>query len=408
MNLFGGIWDAGCSWVQNGAHVIAKTIMIGPVLGGEAVKCVSKCVSVPLKAVGADRFADVIDNAGKAVADAGETLSDVVVAAADIGTGSVLAVGSFIVGEDATADKLGQNIRESLESLESNAESAVEHLSAVKDNFVGKAQFDLAHSKYVQLMTANRENVAGIRKEREKLKNKINEILKSINKQKAASVALFDRFAAVTCKIAQWSVSRYETDDVFYGEDVNVVPLRSDAEIFTDVDFRNDPIWSHIKGVFTAGLLTVSQVEDVMVKIKGYERAAEASWEQDRETNRRYKKLLESLDFVKDAFDMFVPLYTRLQDELEYAISSLSQIMAQRDMYYFADADVKINPYFLPKHHLNILIACDKLTRILCEMNKRHYVQERDNEAEFIEDDRKKVCLLKKCEFREVEKLLAA
>ena len=219
---------------------------------------------------------------------------------------------------------------------------------------------------------------------------------------------MFDRFVIASRKIAEWRVARYETSDVFIATPVNVAPLKSDAEIFADVDFRNDPIWNHIKGAFTAGFLTVSQVEDANVKIEGYERAARSSWDQDRETNSKYKKLLESLEFVGSAFDVFVPLYSKLQDELEYALSSVSLIMAHRDMYYFADANVTVNPYFLPKHHLNILMACDKLTRILCEMNKRHYIQMADGVPVTIEEDRKKVASLKLREYREVEILLAS
>lgn len=203
-------------------------------------------------------------------------------------------------------------------------------------------------------------------------------------------------------------MARYDTEDVFISEPVAEAPLKSAAEVFSDVDFRNDPVWNHIKGVFTAGLLTVSQVEDAKVKIEGYRLAAQATWNQDRELNVKYKKLFESLDFVKKAFDVFVPLYSRLQDELEYALSSVSQIMAQRDMYYFADANVKVNPYFLPGHQLNILMACDKLTRMLCEMNKRHYVAVVDNVATEIEEDRKKVESLRSDEYHEVEMLIAA
>ena len=408
MSFFSKAWDSACGLVHGAGHYAARVATAGVVITGKTVKYACKGVSSALESVGADRLANTIDNAGEAVDNGAQTASDVVTAATDIATGTILATGSFIVGEDATADKLGDNIRETLNSLDDNAEAAVAHVTIAKDNFVGKAQFDEAHREYTELVGENAANVAEIAKERKELNDKINEQLKSINERKNASKGLFDRFVSASCKIAEWRVARYETSDVFIAEPVMETPLKSVAEIFADVDFCNDPIWNHIKGVFTAGLLTVSQVEDANVKIEGYKRAARSSWDQDREINSKYRKLLESLEFVGSAFDVFVPLYSKLQDELEYALSSISQIMAHRDIYYFADANVKVNPYFLPKHHLNILMACDKLTRILCEMNKRHYIQMAEGVPVTIEEDREKVASLKLHEYREVEMLLAS
>ena len=408
MNWFSEAWDGTCDFVHRVGHYTARAVTVGVVVTGKTVKYACKGVSSALESVGADRFANAIDNAGEAVDSGAQTASDLVTAATDIATGTILATGSFIVGEDATADKLGDNIRETLDSLEDNAEATVAHGTIAKDNFVGKAQFDDAHCKYTKLASENAANFAEIAKERKELNDKINEQLKTINERKNASKGLFDRFVIASRKIAEWRVARYETSDVFIAEPVMEAPLKSAAEIFADVDFCNDPIWNHLKGGFTAGLLTVSQVEDANVKIEGYKRAAKSSWDQDRETNFKYRKLLESLEFVGSAFDVFVPLYSKLQDELEYALSSISQIMAQRDICYFADANAKVNPYFLPKHHLNILMACDKLTRILCEMNKRHYIQMAEGVPVIIEEDREKVASLKLREYREVEMLLAS
>ena len=408
MSLFKSVWRLASKSVIGVAHVGARIATAGVMVGGKVVKYAAKGTSCVLDAVGADRLANVSDNVGEAVDHAAQTASDAATAAVDMTVGTVLAAGSFIVGRDDVADDLGNDIRETIDSCGDNFRSTIDLTVKAKDNFVGKAQFDEAHCDYLKLVDENTRNVAEIKTARRDLTAKINKRLSSINAHKVTSKALFDRFEATSRKIAQWIVARYDASDVFRCEPVRDSPMKSAGEVFADVDFENDPIWNHIKGAFSAGLLTVAQVEDAKVKIYGCRRTATTAWKQDREVNKKYAKLLESLDFVDEAFGVFVPLYEKLQDELEYALSSVGQIMMQRDMYYFADANVKVNPYFLPKRHLNVLMACDKLTRILCEMSKRHYVAAEGNVPVAIEDDRDEVERLMRDDFRHVKTMLAA
>ena len=408
MSLAKETWRVGCKTLQGAAHVVARTATAGVVVAGKVVKCACQGSAFVLEQVGADRFSEAIDGVGDTVDHGTQTVSDAVTMAADVVVGIPLAAASFAVGADDVPDELGEVIGGAYSSMCDNAEATCSFASSAKDQFVGKTQFDKAKQEYLALITENTVVIKDIQQIRNDLNKKINDRLNEINGYKNKSKVLFERFVVLSRKIADWRVKHYETPDVFLSEDVRETPLKTAKEIFADIDFDNDPIWSHLKGVFTAGLLTVAQVDDVVNKIQFYKEAAKATWGQDREINSKYRKLLDALDFVRESFALFVPLYAELQDQLEYAISSVGQIMSQRDMYYFADANVSVNPYYLPKHHLNILMACDKLTRILCEMSKRHYVTLVNNVPEVIEEDRIKVESLKRDEYAEVESLVAA
>ncbi len=82
--------------------------------------------------------------------------------------------------------------------------------------------------------------------------------------------------------------------------------------------------------------------------------------------------------------------------------------MALRDMYYFSGMQGNVNPYFLPKHHLNILMACDKLTRILCKMTRLHYVSAGAKEPTAIAADIESVKEWRAKDFAALEELEAA
>lgn len=408
MSWFGEIWNRGSRSIQWAGHVLARTATFGLVATGKVAKYGCKGTAWALDGLGADRIAKVVDNVGETTDHFLQAGSDGITAGVDIVISTPLAIGSFVIGEDQTADRLGDTIREDIDSYKDNAESMTDHATKAKDDFVGKTLFDEAHSQYLDLLDENKQKVSMLRDSRNKTKGKIDASVRQINEYKTESKQLFDRFVNIARKIADWNVARYDITDVFYCEAVSDIPLKAPSEVFADIDFKNDPVWSHIKGIFTAGLLTVSQVEDVKVKIAGYRRAATVAWMQDEELNAKYDKLKSSIEFVADTYDVFIPLYKDLLDELEYALSSIGQIMAERDIYFFSDVDSAVNPYFLPRRHLNVLMACDKLTRVICEMNKRHYVSVENDMPVVIKDDEDKVSSLKAREYREVEKLLAA
>jgi len=77
---------------------------------------------------------------------------------------------------------------------------------------------------------------------------------------------------------------------------------------------------------------------------------------------------------IRENFEAFIEYYEKLIKELDYAINLIRMNYYQRDLDYFQETDSQVNPYFLPDRHLKCLMACDKMSRILCIMAKQRYL----------------------------------
>ena len=81
-------------------------------------------------------------------------------------------------------------------------------------------------------------------------------------------------------------------------------------------------------------------------------------------------------------------------NEIDYALEMLRMNYYLRDFNYFGKTESELNVYFLPERHLKCLMACDKMSRILCTMAKQKYLDK--NAIDVNADEVKQVEAFKK------------
>ena len=241
------------------------------------------------------------------------------------------------------------------------------------DKYSGAAEFQKLQQMYHRDYTQTTERY---KLKVNKIFNDIECYINIINEQRDRSAVYFTKFENVSSMIAEWSVKKYCFKEIPKLK-LNVPDKSKDSIIFKDVNYEDHPIWMRIKGLFGRNKDALKEAKD---KIK--ESLNEIKIKCELESTR-WAKISENLELIQKSFVSFNDLYIRSINELRYSIEFVQNTIFQKDIFYFS-LETKINPYFLPEKHLHCLMACDRLSRLLCEMSKRTYL---DNKSEIILKD---------------------
>lgn len=386
----------GASFLAQAGGEIAggATEIAGNVAGG-LVGCVN------------ERAGDFIKNTAKTIANVERMPGKAVGAAAEATVGVVTGVASIVVGDDEGAEAAKESVQDAVFGTEDFVEGATETAKQAFENLTAESCFKEAKYKYYALENENEKMCKELSAVRDALNGRIDDAVSRINSDKQIVKESFERFIAVASSIADWKIATYDSFDTFVSTTVKPAPIQTKRQVFSDVDFDSEPIWNSFKGVITLGFLTESQVKDAEVTIANHRKAAKAKWADDKEDNNQLERVAESLEFVRESFDTFLAFYGSMIDELKYAVTLLKRTQGLLDPFYF-DEDGRINLYFMPRRHVLALMACDKLSRVLCEMAKRCYVVQNAGKTEAVEQDEKLVRNFKDDEFEAVHRSLAA
>lgn len=378
--------------VQFSGFVSGKLIEGGTYLAGEAVGLAS------------DRMGDAIKGAGKTVSSVVQAPGRVVGTAIEASAGIVTGVASVIVGDDEGAEEAKNAFQDAVFGAQDDFEAAVETAKSTYESITAESEFKKAKIEFYDLQAQNEKQCKELGIARDEVNSRIVDDVKSINASKRRSAELFGRFSKAAAEISSWNIATYDAQDAFVCVSVKPAPIKSKNDVFADVNFDRDPIWNNLKGIATLGLVTSAQVEDARVAIANQRKAAEAKWADDKEDTRQLTLVETSLAFVRDSFDLFIDAYEKMISEVEYAIALMRNAQGMLDASFFSEGD-KVNPYYLPKRHVLALMACDKLSRLLCEMSKRRYVT--SGNAVIVSDE-KLVRGYREEEFSRLQKEIAA
>ena len=324
--------------------------------------------------VGLERVGRTITHSTEAVAKVIEVPSRV----ADQALRQVANVGSFVVsdliGDSEDAMEAEREGAEAFESFTGHFMGVVDELGDAVNEFSGRVLYDKAEAADAKIRKERRKLQKVLNDKREDLRVAINGELKKINACRRLSGIHFRRFEQVAKAIANWKIYRYESIEVFGDVKISLSPMTSESKVFSDVDFKKSPIQNYLKGIMTGGLLIDSQVKDVYVKIEGLRKALNEEVNKARAEQTRWAKVRESLETIRKNFEAFIKFYAELVNELDYALEMLRMNYYLRDFNYFGKTESELNVYFLPERHLKCLMACDKMSRILCTMAKQKYL----------------------------------
>lgn len=394
----------GIRGVVGGVSAAAKGVAAG---GAWCVRKTFQGTSVAVGWVSNDRTADIVENFGKTVGDVVEVNVAMVADTAEMGAGFATGLASAVVGDDDGADDANGSFHEALDHLTNTTENLKVNAAATAKAWTGEEKFEAVKEKYRMLERENQAEFAKLDRERSTVNARIMAEMARLNRDKQNVKGKFDRFCVIASSISDWVVARYSTFEMHHAVSVMPAPIKTKGELFADVDFDESPVWNRIKGTITGGILTVSQLKDVDDAIANQRLAAQENWERDQIETERLERVCEALVFVRQSFDDFLVFYDSAMDELEHSVRMIIQARIMQSPADFGTFD-RINVYFLPKRHLNALIACDKLSRILCEMTKRRYLTDDTGLIEVIESDRNLVKKYVDGEFADMRRVLAA
>lgn len=353
-----------------------------------------KAIGSACEFVGLERVGRTITHSTEAVAKVIEVPSRV----ADQALRQVANVGSFVVsdliGDSEDAMEAEREVAEAFESFTGHFSGVVDELGDAVNEFSGRVLYDKAKAAYSEIRKEKRKLQKVVNDKREDLRVAINGELKKINACRRLSGIHFRRFEQVAKAIANWKIYRYESIEVFGDVKISLSPMTSESKVFSDVDFKNSPIQNYLKGIMTGGLLIDSQVKDVYVKIEGLRKALDEETKKARAEQTRWEKVRESLETIRKNFEAFIKFYAELVNEIDYALEMLRMNYYLRDFNYFGKTESELNVYFLPERHLKCLMACDKMSRILCTMAKQKYLDK--NAIDVNADEVKQVEAFKK------------
>ena len=352
--------DAAC-------HVVSKVY-------SAPVKLLTTGAAAAVRVCGGDRLGDAIEKFGDAAARVVETPMRTAGHAVRQ-TANVLTLASSSLSGDYV-DEI-----EAQEEFSDANEELGRHLESIKDDFVsaidnvsGRVLYDEAKREYNDVRKEKRAEQKKIDIKRIEIGDLINDELSKINTCRKRAGILFKQFESIASAISSWKIHRYEPQEVFRPASIKIPEISSREKVFSEVDFDNSPLKNYFKGLLTCGLVVASEVSKAREHIRGLKIALEEEKQKANDEIKKWVHVRESVKLVRENFEAFIEYYEKLLQELDYAINLIRMNYYQRDLDYFQEVDSQINAYFLPDRHLKCLMACDKMSRILCAMAKQRYL----------------------------------
>ena len=217
----------------------------------------------------------------------------------------------------------------------------------------------------------------------------IQKILANINDLRSNIKALFREFEQLASVFADWNIHNYNIDECFSPKVFSFNKLKEPKDFFSKVDFDNSPWRNRLKGILSGGRLTKKRIEEAKEEIEEFMKAFDDQCKQAEEEVERYKKISESLKFIEENFIFFTEFYKDMIRELGYSIDILRESGYMRNMFFFTNSGERLDPAFLPYRHIQCLLACDKLSRLLCNISKQKYFN--DSKMEVVKIDRQHI-----------------
>lgn len=364
--------------VQLPGKTAGAVVRTGAKLAGGAVGLISKRLGGTIRDVG-EFAAGAVETPGKAV-------GLIIEQTTNKGTELVSHLTGDWEGEIdaclARDDWAWNDFTEHWEAIWETAQKAAE-------GFTGETCYKLAKKHLTELRKEQSRRQAEVNSQLKEQSKIIQKQLSCINSSRMKANVLFRKFEQLSSAFSVWKIRNQVFTECFSLKKFSFTKLKEDKDFFSKVDFDNHPIRTKLEGWLSAGISIEIHVKEVEEMIKASKIAFEDEYRTAQEEVKRYKKVAESLTFVEENFMFFTDFYRSLLNELGYSIDLLREAGYMRNMFFFANSGEKLNPAFLPNRHIRCLQACDKLSRLLCDLAKRKYFN--DSNVEIIELDRKRV-----------------
>ena len=366
-------------------RAIKKGVRAAGRLADAGCTCMSKAFSAPVKAAAKVGAAAVRFCGAKRIGDAIEKVGDVYAGIIE----APMRTAGHAVRQTANvltlaASSLSGDYIDEIDAQEDFEEANTEfgrHFKSIKDDFVdaadnvsGRVLYDDAKKEYNNIRKEKRNEQKKIDAKRIEVGDLINDELSKINACRKRAGVLFKRFELTASAISSWTIHKYEPYEVFRPTSIKIPEMTSREKVFSEVDFDKSPIKNYLKGFLTGGMLVASEVSKVREHIRGLDKALKEEKKKAHDKIKKWVYVRESVKLVRENFEAFIEYYEKLIQELDYAINLIRMNYYQCDLDYFQETDSQINPYFLPDRHLKCLMACDKMSRILCIMAKQRYL----------------------------------
>lgn len=380
--------NTGGKAIRGVAHVISVGVEKSAELAGAGANVVSEVAAAAVGLV-SERGEQVVRDAGKTIVKVietpGKTIGQTIKQGANIVTEAFSHFAGDVDGEiDAwlAREDAWQEYCDHWNEMWNFSKNAVE-------GFTGEACFKLAKARFEELRKEQQKRQEYINKQLKQCGDIIQTHLQGINNSRSKTNGLFRQFERLSSAFSDWEIRNRIIIECFQPKYFSFTKLKEPRDFFHEVDFDNDPWWTSIKGAVTGGLLTVNQIEKAEEKIRFEQKAFDAECNNAEEEIKRYQKMTDSLKFVADNFEFFIDFYGLMIKELGYSVDLLRESGYMQNMFFFANSAEKLTPAFLPNRHIRCLQACDKLSRLLCNLSKRKYFD--DSKLEVIEADRQRI-----------------
>lgn len=370
--------------LRAGAYIIRKGLEKNAELTGAMITVVSDSIAAGVGLV-SERGEQAIRDAGQATAKIIETPQKIIGQAIEQTTNITTGFHSMLFGDtDGEIDALFAQ-EEALLDLS-------DHWDETK-NAVGELTGEnYYNSVKKELESLNKEKMQKQQQIDDSLREQIDviqKILANINDLRSNIEALFREFEQLASVFADWNIHNYNIDECFAPKVFSFKKLKEPKDFFSKVDFDNSPWRNRIKGILTCGRLTKKRIEEAKEEIEEFMKAFDDQCKQAEEEVERYKKISESLKFIEENFIFFTEFYKDMIRELGYSIDILRESGYMRNMFFFTNSGERLDPAFLPHRHIQCLLACDKLSRLLCNISKQKYFN--DSKMEVVKIDRQHI-----------------
>jgi len=182
---------------------------------------------------------------------------------------------------------------------------------------------------------------------------------------------LAPRFERLSSRFANWKVERVKIVRTILAPRFSKGTGVTKEIVMDGINFEDEPIWTNIKALITAGFYTRSKAKDALRKATEYCSKIEHLKAQYQAEERRMQLIVTGLGYIVRQLSSFADLYSTVLNEVDYAVNLLE---VSRGLITGGSAGGKLDCRFLPRRHLAVLMAADMATRIMYEMVSREYI----------------------------------
>ncbi len=184
---------------------------------------------------------------------------------------------------------------------------------------------------------------------------------------------MIPRFQRLTTSISCWMIQcRTLEEKISNLPEYDLENVRTKDDLFA-VDFDEHWFSSTLRATLCP-YWSYHLTQKTKVHLEDAELCLQNEKEKWKAEKLRLKKIQEYIQFISDIFEELESFYGRLLNELEYSIIMMESTIMLQQSDSFGFGDIKIDLYFVPRHHVDCLMAAEKITRIICDLTSRHYL----------------------------------